>query len=86
MPVSSHTQALVADTTLDASGLTCPMPLLQAKQALHGLSAGQRLHVIATDPGSARDIPAFCKLAGHPLLASEEGEQCWHFWIEKACN
>ena len=40
------------DQELDASGLNCPLPILRAKKSLAGMSAGQVLHIIATDPGS----------------------------------
>lgn len=73
----------IPDAVLDASGLACPLPLLKAKQALHALTAGQILYVVATDPGSARDIPAFCRLAGHNLLATVETGQQWRFWLQK---
>ena len=42
------------DQELDASGLNCPLPILRAKKSLSGMSAGQVLHIIATDPGSVR--------------------------------
>ena len=44
---------------LDTSGLKCPLPVLKAKKALKSLSAGDRLTVIATDPGALHDIPAW---------------------------
>ena len=42
------------DQELDASGLNCPLPILRAKKTLNAMTAGQVLHVIATDPGSVR--------------------------------
>ncbi|MFL0796943.1 MAG: sulfurtransferase TusA family protein [Cellvibrionaceae bacterium] len=75
---------LPVDQELDASGLNCPMPLLKAKRALNELESGQCLKVIATDPGSQRDIASFAKLAGHDLLhQTEQGDQ-FLYWIKKA--
>ncbi|OUU58580.1 MAG: preprotein translocase subunit TatC, partial [Proteobacteria bacterium TMED61] len=37
---------------LDARGLNCPLPILRAKKTLNGMSAGEVLKIIATDPGS----------------------------------
>lgn len=62
----------MADRTLDASGLRCPMPLLKTKLELSSMSPGQELEVIATDAGSARDIPAFLRLSSHELVSSSE--------------
>jgi tRNA 2-thiouridine synthesizing protein A len=67
----------MADRTLDASGLQCPMPLLKTKRELNTMAPGEQLEVVATDPGSARDIPAFIALSAHHLVESAvDGSQC----------
>lgn len=71
------------DQVLDTSALVCPMPLLKTKLALNGLAVGARLLVVATDPGSARDIPAFLKHTNHKLLQVEEGGESYRFVIER---
>lgn len=53
---------------IDASGLACPMPLLKAKLGLSQLPAGQYLRLIATDPGSVRDIRAFVAMTQKQLV------------------
>ena len=70
--------------TLDATGLNCPMPLLKAKQALNALEPGDRLHVIATDPGSVRDFEVFSAQSGHALLDSREQDGRYHYLLEKS--
>ena len=61
---------------LDATGLRCPMPLLKAKKALNAMASGERLQVIATDPGSERDFEVFSRQSGHELeRAWREGER-----------
>lgn len=60
----------MADRILDASGLQCPMPLLKTKLELNTMAAGEQLEVVATDPGSARDIPAFVAMSCHHLVDS----------------
>ena len=57
---------------LDATGLLCPMPLLQAKRALNAMASGEKLRVTATDQGSVRDFQVFAEQSGHTLLASDE--------------
>ncbi|WP_295385651.1 sulfurtransferase TusA family protein [uncultured Thiodictyon sp.] len=71
------------DQELDASGLNCPLPILRAKKTLNGLTAGQVLHIIATDPGSVRDFEAFAKQTGNELLESKEDAGKFHFLIKK---
>lgn len=72
------------DQELDASGLNCPLPILRAKKTLNGMTAGQILHVIATDPGSVKDFDAFAKQTGNELIESKEEGGKFHFLIKKS--
>jgi len=71
------------DVELDTSGMNCPLPVLKARKALSEMSAGQRLHLIVTDPGAKLDIPAFCKMTDNPLIETNEQEGKIHFFLEK---
>lgn len=62
------------DQELDLKGMSCPLPLLKAKQALSQMQPGQVIRVYATDPGSVRDFASFAKISGHILVASEEDQ------------
>ena len=44
------------DSELDCQGLNCPLPILKTKKAMDGLSSGQILKMMATDPGSVNDV------------------------------
>jgi tRNA 2-thiouridine synthesizing protein A len=68
---------------VDARELQCPMPLLKAKRALNGMTAGERLRVLATDSGSVRDFEVFAQQSGHQLLSSEEREGVYIHVLEK---
>jgi tRNA 2-thiouridine synthesizing protein A len=72
------------DQELDASGLNCPLPILRAKKSLAGMSGGQVLHIIATDPGSVKDFEAFAKQTGNELMESKEEGGKFYFLIKKA--
>ncbi len=72
------------DQELDASGLNCPLPILRAKKSLAGMSGGQVLHIIATDPGSVKDFEAFAKQTGNELMESKENGGKFYFLIKKA--
>jgi len=62
--------------TLDARGLNCPLPILRTKKALNGLQPGDTLLMVSSDPGSIKDIDAFCNQTGNELLenSTENGE------------
>ena len=72
------------DQELDASGLNCPLPILRAKKTLNGMSSGQVLHIIATDPGSVKDFDAFAHQTGNTLMESKEEGGKFHFLIKKS--
>jgi len=71
------------DLQLDASGLSCPLPLLKAKLALNSLQNQQILKVIATDPGSERDFQVFVDQSRHNILAFSKDEAVYTYWIQK---
>ena len=71
------------DTEIDTSGLNCPLPVLKARKMLNEMSASQRLRLICTDTGALKDIPAFCKMTGKPLLSSDQVDGKLYFIIEK---
>ena len=71
------------DVELDTSGLNCPLPVLKARKALSAMEAGQRLHLIVTDLGANKDIPAFSKMTGNPLIETREQEGVLHFILQK---
>lgn len=68
---------------VDARGLSCPLPLLKAKQALNAMQRGDELRVLSTDPGSVRDFRAFTEQAGHELLESSQHEGTFCYRLRK---
>ena len=72
----------MATQTLDTKGLNCPLPILKAKKALSGLSTGDTLKVLATDPGAVKDFEAFCRQTGNELLESVESGGGFTFLIK----
>ena len=71
------------DQELDTRGLSCPLPILKTKKSLNGLSSGQVLKIVATDPGSVKDMQAFSRQTGHPLLSSSEENKEFVFYMRK---
>ena len=74
----------MADQTLDATGLNCPLPILRTRKALNDVTAGGTLEVLATDPGSVADFRAFCRMTGHDLLEQTEAAGIYRFVLKKA--
>ncbi len=57
--------------------------LLLMQQALKRLESGAILEVRSTDPGVREDLPAWCRMTGHVLLAEQEGEGRNRYFIRK---
>lgn len=73
----------MADKTLDARNLACPLPILKAKKAIQEVPQGGTLEVLATDPGSVADFDAFCKTTGHTLIERGEDGGVYRFVIQR---
>jgi tRNA 2-thiouridine synthesizing protein A len=74
----------MADQTLDAKGLNCPLPIIKAKKALKGMSPGEVLAIESTDPGSVADFAAFCRQTGNELVSSAQSGDVYNFEIKKS--
>lgn len=71
------------DKEVDATGLSCPLPILRCKKGLSEIDASQILKVISTDSGSVKDFKAFCKQTGHELLQLDSSDTVFTFYIKK---
>jgi tRNA 2-thiouridine synthesizing protein A len=72
-------------TTLDARGLSCPLPLVLAQRRMRELRPGDRLLVLATDPEAPLDLAAFAADEGHAfrdLGAEGTGDAPAAAWLE----
>jgi tRNA 2-thiouridine synthesizing protein A len=73
----------MADHTLDAKGLNCPLPILKARKALKDVPDGGTLEILATDPGSVADFEAFCRQTGNELVEHAVDGKVYRFLIKK---
>jgi len=74
----------MAVTSLDLSGLKCPLPALKVRRALKSLAPGDKLEVRCTDPMAAIDIPHLIASTGDRMEAIERSERDVLFRIEKS--
>jgi len=62
------------DKELDARGMNCPMPLVNARKEIGKLQPGQVLKIMATDRGSLADFQGWAKIAKNVELLGQETE------------
>ena len=72
----------MADKTLDAKGLNCPLPILKARKALKEVPADGTLEILATDPGSVADFEAFCRQTGNELVEHSVDGDVYRFLVK----
>ncbi len=62
----------MSEQHLDARRLLCPLPVIRVQEAMTKLAAGDILQVVCSDPGALHDVPAWCRVHGHRVLAAEQ--------------
>jgi len=70
--------------TLDCTGMNCPIPILRLSKAVKNLKTGERLEMIATDPGSVKDVQAWSQQTGNTLVESRQEQEKFKFIVERA--
>ena len=74
----------MAETLLDTRGLNCPLPVLRARKAMQKLAPGGLLRVLATDPGTVKDLQGVLPGDRARALESREQDGEFRFVIRKA--
>ena len=73
----------MAERLIDAQFMKSPMPVLRAARVLRNMAAGEKLRVLATDPGALGDFRDFCKVSGHVLVGTSEAQGVFSFTIRR---
>ena len=55
----------------DAGEMGCGELVLELRARVERLRPGDVLRLIARDPGAPADLPAWCRLTGHRLVAGQ---------------
>lgn len=76
-------EMLEITTTVDARGLSCPMPIVRTAQAVKPLASGAIVEVLATDPGSTKDFVAWCRSTGNTLVEQTADGAVFRFVIRR---
>ena len=72
-----------AEHELDCRNTLCPMPVIRLRQAIDGIEPGSVIRVLATDPASVNDMPAFARNTGHELLSSSREGGVFEYLFRK---
>lgn len=81
---TQRTEPMIKTIKIDACGLQCPGPIMRVKQAIDAAKEGERVEVMATDAGFARDAEAWCKSTGNIMIANSGEKGKYTVVIEKS--
>ena len=81
--MDDQTNTATIAVRIDASGLTCPMPVVRAKKGIAGIEVGQLMEIIATDAGAMADFAAWTRATGNELLSGEQHGEFFRFIIRR---
>jgi len=56
---------------------------MMTRLTIRKMQPGQTLLIIADDPATTRDIPAFCRFMDHDLLAQDISNLPYRFLLKK---
>lgn len=75
---------LVVQKVVDARGTSCPGPILAAKKGIVTVKVGDLMEVQATDSGTLKDLPAWCRKLGHEFLGVVEEAGYWKLYVRRS--
>jgi TusA-related sulfurtransferase len=59
---------------LDCRGQLCPLPVLALSRAIGEVAVGEVVAVVADDPATASDVPAWCRMKGQEYLGADTAD------------
>ena len=67
-------ESLEPAKVVDARGMACPGPLLEAKKTIGTVPVGQTIEIWSGDPSTRNDLPRWAAKVGHEFLGALAGE------------
>jgi tRNA 2-thiouridine synthesizing protein A len=71
------------DKMLDCTGLLCPVPVIKVSKEIKTMQVGQVLKMIATDPGSMKDMEAWARQTGNELMDAQQSGKTFTFYLRR---
>lgn len=80
---SDELKRLKVDKVVDARGVACPGPLLEAKRAVTSVPVKGVMEVISSDQGTSEDVPLWARKVGHEYLGTLPDAGVWHVYVRR---
>ena len=63
-----------ATKVVDARGMACPGPLLEAKKSIGSVAVGETIEILSGDASTKNDLPKWAAKVGHEFLGVLAGD------------
>ena len=84
MAISTHAREVpAADRVIDARGMACPGPLLEAKRGVLLVPVGGVLEIISSNEETNIDVPAWAWKVGHTYLGTVHAAGVWRIFVRR---
>ena len=67
-------EKIQAAKVVDARGMACPGPLLEAKKSVGSVAVGETIEILSGDASTKNDVPKWAAKVGHEFLGALAGE------------
>ncbi len=84
MTTSEELSALTPDKEVDARGVACPGPLLEAKRGMTAVPVGGVLEILSSDVSTVNDLPRWAAKIGHEYMGTIEEAGFWRMFVKRA--
>jgi TusA-related sulfurtransferase len=74
---------LTTDKQIDARGVACPGPLLEAKRGITAVQVGGVMEVLSSDASTKNDLPRWAAKIGHEYLGTIDEPGFWRIFIKR---
>jgi len=55
----------------EAGEIGCGQLVFELHRRLDSMRPGERIEIVAEDPGAPTDLPAWCRMTGHTLVSAD---------------
>jgi TusA-related sulfurtransferase len=76
-------ESLAADLVVDARGIACPGPLLEAKRSILLVPVGGVLELLSSNEETSIDVGAWAWKVGHAYLGSIHEAGVWRIFVRR---
>jgi TusA-related sulfurtransferase len=75
---------VTSDKQIDARGVACPGPLLEAKRGITTVPVGGVMEVLSSDASTNNDLPRWAAKIGHEHLGTIVEPGYWRIFVKRA--